>query len=110
MTSTLAREMGPAAAWLLPRRVQPQALSSEGWEQMYCPLPKHEADKRGLSQPSIQKFGSEPYRTPHQKQGFEKASTVRHAPKPTERPLAAPAMALIDAVASSDLGHLQRNG
>ena len=39
--------------------------------------------------------------TLHQKQGNETASTVRHAPKPTERPLAAPAIALIDAVAPS---------
>ena len=68
---------------------------------MYCPVPNCEADKRALSQPSIQKFVFRSYRTTHQKQGNETASTVRHAPKPTERPLAAPAMALIDAVAPS---------
>ena len=72
------------------------------WE--YRPLPKHQADLRGLSQPSIQKFGQLAYRTTRQRQGSETASTVRQAPKPTERPLAAPAMALIDAVAPSGLG------
>jgi hypothetical protein len=50
-----------------------------------------------LDHPSTAVIGGRQLLRPLQLQG----ATVRQAPKPTERPLAAPAMALIDAVAPS---------